>query len=371
MKYKLHLATVSGIPIYLHWSFLLLVSFIVYRGRQDGDAWEAVAMSVLLVFAMFFCVILHELGHAFAAKRYGITTRDIVMYPIGGVAQFNSMLRKPKQELIVALAGPAVNLAIAALLGLRELLLTPVYSLQGSTWNSFFAQLLIVNLFLVAFNMIPAFPMDGGRVLRAVLASKTNRLRATFIAMWVGRFFAMVFVGIGLWSISVELRNYLWNEGINAPTSPFLTLIGFFIYFGAKQEYAMEQHTHHFAHRRVMEVMRAQFTFLLYTDPIQKALDMLFKGTERDFLIGTADGKICGVLSQEALEEAYKNKAADREIRDFVLINFIPLTPHDTVDTAYKRMKKGNFPMLPVVHQNQLLGVVDFATVKLMARFEQ
>ncbi len=370
MNYKLRIATVSEIPIYIHWSFLLIILYTAYRSIEDGNELSGVLESIAFVLSIFTCVILHELGHAFAAKRYGIGTRDIIMYPIGGVAQLNGIPKEPLQELVVAIAGPAVNLVIAAIVGMGMFFLGVLHLFSDNTWQSnFSASLLAVNIFLVLFNMIPAFPMDGGRVLRALCAMFTNRLRATFIAMWVGRIFAMIFVGIGLWSIWVEISNNIWHTNIDVQTSPFLALIGIFIYLGAKREYAMEQHTYSFAAQRVLDVIRVKFTFLLYNDPIQKALDILFKGTERDFLIGTPDGKICGILSQEALEEAYKSHLTEAEIRDFALINFEPLTPIDTVETAYNRMKSGNFPMLPVIYENQLIGVVDFETVKLMARF--
>ncbi|MEY4926788.1 MAG: hypothetical protein RI894_1224 [Bacteroidota bacterium] len=372
MNQKLRIAVVSGIPIYIHWSFLLILCYTAYRSVEEGSNWQGVLVSIAFVLSIFTCVILHELGHAFAARHYGIGTRDIIMYPIGGVAQLNGIPQKPLHELVVAVAGPAVNLVIAAIIFVKMFFFNNLNVFINNTWQSdFTASLLVINVFLVAFNMIPAFPMDGGRVLRASIALITNRLRATFIAMWIGRIFAMIFVGIGLWSIWAEISNAVWQTEISIPTSPFLALIGIFIYIGAKHEYAMEQHTHGFAAQRVLDVMRVKFTFLLYNDPIQKAVDFLFKGTERDFLIGTPDGKICGILSQEALEEAYKSKLTNAEIRDFVLINFEPLTPIDSVETAYNRMKTGNFPMLPVVYENQLIGVVDFETVKLMARFRK
>ncbi len=337
-----------------------------------GDNWQGIAINVLLILTTYVCVILHELGHAFAARHYGIGTRDIIMYPIGGVAMLEGIPRKPIQELVVAIAGPLVNVFIAALIFVGLWASGKLFFLDENHWqNNFLALLFFINILLVAFNMIPAFPMDGGRVFRALIAMITNRLRATFIAMWVGRIFAMIFVGIGLWSIWTEIQNYVWNAQIETQNSPFLAVIGFFIYVGAKREYQMEVYAHSFAENQVVDIMCSKFTFLLYTDSMQHAFDILFKGNERDFLVGTPEGKICGILSQEAIEEAYKNKQADAEIRDFVLINFEPLQLNDSVETAFKKMTKGKFPMLPVVHDNKLVGVVGLETVKLMARFRQ
>ncbi len=375
MNTKLHIATILGIPIFIHWSFSLILAYAAFNSVRRGENLEGVVLSVLFIFALYFCVILHELGHAFAARRYGIGTRDIIMYPIGGVAMLEGIPRKPLHELVVAIAGPMVNVVIAGLIFVGLLVSGAIGKLcflyDDRLQGNFIGLLFATNLVLVIFNMIPAFPMDGGRVFRALIAMTTTRLRATFIAMWVGRIFAMIFVGIGLWSVWTEIQNYVWGAQIDVQTAPFLAVIGIFIYFGAKREYQMEEDTHNFAENRVYDIMYSKFTFLQYNDPMQHAFDILFKGAERDFLVGTPEGKICGVLSQEAIEEAYKNKQGAAEIRDFVLINFEPLAPNDSVETAFSRMKKGGFPLLPVVYQNKLIGVVALETVKLMARFRQ
>ena len=195
MKWKL--GTLAGIGVYLHWSFWLLPAWILMSA--GGGLAGAVGL-VLFVFAIFGCVVLHELGHALMARHYGIGTRDITLYPIGGVASLERMPRRPSQELAIALAGPAVNVVIAGVL--FGILLVAGIGTQGLVFNiaggSILLNLLAVNVALVVFNMLPAFPMDGGRVLRALLAMRVPYLRATEIAVRVGQGVAIVLAVIGM-----------------------------------------------------------------------------------------------------------------------------------------------------------------------------
>jgi Zn-dependent protease len=200
MKWKL--GDVAGIGIFVHWSFWLLPVWILLSGVSGGIGLLGALASVGFVFAIFGCVVLHELGHALTARFYNIGTRDITLYPIGGVANLERIPTRPSQELIIALAGPAVNVVIAGVLFV--LLLIAGVGTQGAVFNftggSFFLNLLLVNVALVVFNMLPAFPMDGGRVLRAFLAMRLPYLRATEIAVRVGQAVAIAFGLMGLFS---------------------------------------------------------------------------------------------------------------------------------------------------------------------------
>lgn len=188
-----------GIGIYVHWSFLLTPGIVLYSNLTHGV--NVAVFSVIFVLAVFGCVLLHELGHALMARRYGITTRDITLYPIGGVARLERMPEQPRAEVAIALAGPAVNVAIAGGLALgmylsgRTIDNRWVASLSG---QAFVQLLLSANILLVLFNLIPAFPMDGGRVLRALLAMVTGRLRATEIAATLGVILAFTFMILGI-----------------------------------------------------------------------------------------------------------------------------------------------------------------------------
>jgi Zn-dependent protease len=185
MSMSWKLGRIAGIDVFLHPTFLLLLAFV---GITQGGLG-----SILLVSSVFGCVLLHELGHALMARRFGIATEDITLYPIGGVARLQRMPRAPGAELLIALAGPAVNLVIVvALVAARGL------ELFGSPWSPgalglFVDELILVNLGLALFNLIPAFPMDGGRVLRALLSGWIGRERATMIAAAIGRGLALVF----------------------------------------------------------------------------------------------------------------------------------------------------------------------------------
>lgn len=221
MRGSWRLGTFSGIPVYLHWTFLLLLGFVGVSQLAATGSLAAAAGGLVFVAAIFACVVLHEFGHALAARRFGIGTRDVTLLPIGGIARLERMPRDPRQELWVALAGPAVNLAIAGLLGIWLFLAAPLSGVpSGLLGGSFLARVLSVNLALIAFNMLPAFPMDGGRVLRAVLAQRIGHLKATEVAATIGRAVSVVFGLAGL----------MWN--------PMLVLIALFVWFGAGQEAA-------------------------------------------------------------------------------------------------------------------------------------
>ncbi len=193
------IARIRGIDVHIHWTFWLLILFyLVVVSRSAGLAEGLVAVAFIL--GVFLCVLLHEFGHAAAAAHFGIPTRDITLLPIGGVARLENMPEKPLQELVVAIAGPAVNVAIALVLLIPASLqllsgwVAPVIGNGGTILS----QLLMVNIGLVAFNMLPVFPMDGGRVLRSLLAMRLGHLRATQIAARIGRWLS---VALGLWGI--------------------------------------------------------------------------------------------------------------------------------------------------------------------------
>jgi len=221
LKATLKFGSVSGIDLFVHWTFWVMLAglygFFVYQGRTP----EASLVGLGLILVIFGCVVLHELGHAFMARKFGIPTIDITMYPIGGVARLSRMPQEPKQEFLIALAGPAVNVAIAAVLFIVGIVTgTPLTS--GSFFQphpNLISTLLYVNIGLVLFNMVPAFPMDGGRVLRAALASQMEYRNATHIASLIGQGLALVFGVYGLFT-------GMWT----------LPLVAAFVFMAARQE---------------------------------------------------------------------------------------------------------------------------------------
>jgi len=215
MKWSYRIARISGIDIRIHLTFLLLPLFFGLADWQKGGA-AAAAESVAFILVLFFCVLLHELGHALAGRAFGIRTPDITLLPIGGVARMERIPSHPLQELAIAVAGPAVNVVIAGIIWAALALKGgPV---AGSHFDGFLAGLATVNIGLVVFNCIPAFPMDGGRVLRALLAMKLRYATATKVAARIGQGIAILFAAAG----------FFWN--------PMLVLVAVFVFSGAQQE---------------------------------------------------------------------------------------------------------------------------------------
>jgi Zn-dependent protease len=217
MRWSVRLGRLFGVPVYIHITFFLLLGVIGVWGLVESGAGYAIE-GVALIIAIFSCVLLHEFGHILTARRYGIATQDVTLLPIGGVARLRRMPSEPRQELIVAIAGPAVNVVIASVLFPFVLL----------TQSAFLAQLLVVNVMLIVFNLLPAFPMDGGRVLRALLATRLSYVRATDVATTIGKGMAVLFLVVGLFGIPGVFR-----------FQPMLVLIAWFVWSGGSREAAM------------------------------------------------------------------------------------------------------------------------------------
>jgi len=224
MRGAWQLGRIAGIPVQVHWSFALLVGWVVLEHTRGGGGPTDALRGVVLTLAVFACVVLHELGHALMARRFGIGTRDITLLPIGGVARLARMPDDPRQELLVAGAGPAVNVVLALLLGGTLALTGRLMPMTESArvGADFLDQLLLINIVLVVFNLLPAFPMDGGRVLRALLALRFPYLKATRWAATAGQ---TVAVALGFAGLSLR--------------SPFLVLIALFVFSGARAEARM------------------------------------------------------------------------------------------------------------------------------------
>ncbi len=290
MKGVLKLGKVSGIGIEVHWTFTLLLLWIAFLEVQRGGNTTTVLMNMALVVVLFFCVVLHELGHALTAKKFGINTKQITLLPIGGVASLEKIPEKPTQELLVALAGPAVNVLIAIVL----LLFIPLQSylsldvealnrlINAPDIQSFLFFLFVANVMLVVFNMIPAFPMDGGRVFRALLTFRLGRVKATEIAAGLGQILAVLFFIFGLM------------------LNPFLILIALFIFFGAYGENQMVKQGALLKGHLVEEAMLTNITILHPSTTVEEVIAVLLKGTEKHFLVADQN-EILGTVDHKAV----------------------------------------------------------------------
>jgi Zn-dependent protease len=339
MSWSLPIFRIAGIQLRIHITFLLLIAWLAFGYYAQGGS--AVALSrVVFVLLLFLCVVLHEFGHAFAAKAFGINTPDITLLPIGGVARLERMPEEPVQELIIAVAGPLVNVVIALGLfvaGGSQALLNPS-SVEG---GGLVAQLLTINIMLVLFNLLPAFPMDGGRVLRALLATRLSYARATQVAANVGQGFAFVFGFIGL----------LWN--------PFLLFIALFVYIGASQEAALAQMKDVSRRFPVSSAMVREFRTLLEDSSLQEAVDALLATSQHDFPVVDDTGGVAGLLTRQDLIAALRKNDPAIRVGDVMRRDIPTVTTGTRFEDAFRIMQECNCPAVPVLDRmKRLVGLL-------------
>ncbi len=284
MAWSFPLGRLFGSELRVHVTFFLLLAWVGFAAYSDGG-WSAAVHNLVFVLALFACVVAHEYGHALMARRFGIRTPDITLLPIGGLARLERMPEKPMQEVWVALAGPAVNVVIWAILvvlgaGTQIEKLAQLDSAQADLLG----RLAYVNLLLAAFNMIPAFPMDGGRVFRALLCLKMDRVKATRIAAVGGQ---MVAIGLGFLGLTSG--------------NPILVLIAVFVFIAANaesQDVAMRAVT-----RKVLarDAMITEFQSLSPHDTLSTAAQAVIHTTQPEFPVVDAQGNLLGFITRNRL----------------------------------------------------------------------
>ncbi len=341
MRWQWKLGTFADIDVFVHATFLLLIGWVGYSHWLEHGSWVKVAEGILFILALFLCVVLHEYGHALTARRYGIRTRDITLYPIGGVARLERMPEKPIEELWVALMGPAVNVAIAALLFGYLFLTNSLVPLSELTIasGSFLERLMAVNISLVLFNLIPAFPMDGGRVLRALLAMRLDYVRATQAAANIGQGLAFVLGLIGLFN------------------NPFLLFIAFFVWIGASQEASMVQMRNSISGIPVTHAMQTRFETLSPSDRLDRVVQLILAGSQQDFPV-VEDGQFIGVLTRDDFIRALSEHGQNAPVADVIRRNVPSVDSHEMVETALTRLQESGAKTLPVMHGGRFVGLV-------------
>ncbi len=340
--WNLHLGRFLGIDVYLHGTFLILLVFIGFTHWTISHNALAVLEGVGFIVTLFFCVVLHEYGHALMARHYGITTRDITLYPIGGIARLERMPRHPWHELWVALAGPAVNVVIALLIAAGLTLTSSWHSLEeiGATQGPFLERILATNIFLAVFNLLPAFPMDGGRVLRAILAMRLDPVEATRIAARVGQ---VVALGFGF-------------AGLFLP-QPMLVVIAFFVWFGAAGEASMVETESRLSGVTVARAMLREYHALGIGDTVTSAVRLVLDGSQHDFPV-VQGGSPVGLLTRTRMLEALSQGAADAAVESVMSRDFFTAGPGDLLLAVLPEMAAGRHSLVPVVEGGRLVGLL-------------
>jgi len=341
MRGSWRIGQIAGIGVYVHATFLILLVWVALIHYQQRHRVADALGGLLFIGSVFGIVVLHELGHALTARRFGIRTRDITLLPIGGVARLERMPEDPGQELLVALAGPAVNVALA---GILFALLVPLAGLGSLSdvalvEGPFLAKLLWVNVSLAVFNLLPAFPMDGGRVLRALLAMRMDFVQATQIAASVGQGMAMLF---GLAGLLVN---------------PFLVFIALFVWLGAAQEASMVQMRSALGGIPISRAMSTEFRTLSPRDPLERAAEQILAGFQQDFPV-QEEGRLVGVLTRPDLLAALARRGGNASVGEVMRRHYETADPAEMMESVFARLHHCGCRSLPIVREGKLVGIV-------------
>ncbi|HSC40177.1 MAG TPA: site-2 protease family protein [Chitinophagaceae bacterium] len=340
------LVRIKGIQLFVHWTFLFLIGWVLLVNVRRGNDWEQLAWSVLFILSVFACVALHEFGHALMAARFGIRARNIILLPIGGIASIEKFPGNPRQELAISLAGPLVNLLIA---GVLVVFLVPVHFIWQTPADAsithghdFLYNLYAVNIALAAFNLIPAFPMDGGRVLRALLGLKLNYVRATAIAATIGKVVAGFIVAAGI-----------------VLFSPVLVIIGVFIIFsaGAEEHYlrlkALVQGI------KIKEVLMYDYNSLESKTTVKEAASVLMSNHSKYFIV--MDGPHpAGSINRIEIIKAIAEMKYGMPVKDLLRKELCWLDGDKELDTVLEKLAANDERIYPVMENGRFTGVINF-----------
>jgi Zn-dependent protease/CBS domain-containing protein len=339
-----------GIDVKVHWSFFLLLAFFGYLAFRDSGSLTSALVTVGIVVALFFCVLLHEYGHSLVAIRLGSEVQDITLLPIGGLARMKSLPERPIDEVKVAVAGPLVNVVLAPVFfGLALLfggkLSVPTDIVSGvDSIGQVFVALGTINVALVIFNMIPAFPMDGGRVLRGLLATRLGPVRATDISSTIGQGFAILFILVGFLG-----QNFL------------LAIVGFFVFLGASGEAQLVRQREQMRGLTVSDVMGTKGRTETVTPyhNFGQVLDSVIHGYQEDFPVVDEDGELIGIITRNEIMAAAHSPSRYDTVRDLMRTAFPTISPDADLFTDGNRvLQESGLRALPVVKDGNLVGML-------------
>jgi len=354
MKWSWKLTRLAGIDVYVHATFFILIAWIALSHWRAGETLASVFGGVGFILMLFLCVVLHELGHALTARRFGIGTRYITLLPIGGVAVLERMPKDPKQEILVALAGPMVNVVIA--LGLWGWLaaanaLVPADQLSV-TGGPFLERLMVVNIFLALFNMLPALPMDGGRVLRAALAMRMGHGLATRTAASIGQGLALVLGLLGLFA------------------NPFLMFIALFVWIGAAAEAGSAHIKSALSGVTVGQAMLTHFHTIAPNDPLARVIELTLAGTQKDFPVVT-DERMVGVLTQTDLLKGLRAGGEHSKVSEVMQKDVHPADIGEPLDAVLERFQTSECRLVSVTASGRLAGIVNLDNILELLQFQE
>ena len=347
MGWSVNIGSIAGTAVRIHFTFLLFLVWIFAASYVSGGS-DAAWSGLLFMILLFACVLAHEFGHIFMARRFGIATPDVTLLPIGGVARLERIPEKLSEELLIAVAGPLVNIVIAA--GLVVFAGADVASNNLSAVENaqvaLVDRLATVNIFLALFNMIPAFPMDGGRVLRALLAIRLGHVRATEIAAYIGQAFAFLLGFVGLFG------------------NPILIFIAIFVYLAAASEAQLVAVRAMSRDVPVSAAMITQFATLSPGAYIDDAVQTLLRTSQSEFPVVDGVGRPVGVLGRKDLILALKQLGPDARISEATVTPLSSVNHRAWLEDAIRVLQEKASPAVGVVDANgSLVGLVTPETI--------
>ena len=350
MPWSLKIGSVAGTAIRIHVTFLLLLAWIFAAGYLTGGP-QAAWNGLIFIMLLFLCVLLHEFGHIFAARGFGVRTPDVILLPIGGVSRLERIPEQPSQEFLVAIAGPSVNVVITLVLvfiGGADLSAEHLAAL-GSANVGMIDRLAAVNLFLALFNLIPAFPMDGGRVLRSLLATRLGYVNATEVAAMIGQWVAFALGFLGLFF------------------NPLLIFVAIFVYLAASAEAHLVATRAMARGMPVTAAMLTRFSTLTPDEHIDAAVETLLRTSQSEFPVVDGDGRPLGILSRNDLIRALKQRGPHARVADAMTAGIRTINKNRCLDEVFQLLQEKSLPAVGVVDGSErLVGLITSETIGKM-----